>query len=149
GLLGLATDHLRALAQTLNAEDLTWLGAYLAELSQEPANQVVTALLADPALVQVLRDGPGQRLLVEAAATGAPLAFVTRPADGFGVLGDLRSVFSGQVSPRLLLAKYGAGSGVAGLVVVLLLVAMAASLVKRLWNFVVDPFRSRYPAPGR
>lgn len=149
GLLRLATDHLRALAQTLNAEDLTWLGAYLAELSQEQANQVVSALLADPALVQVLRDETVQRLLVEADDTGATLAFVTRPADGFGVLGDLRSVFSGQVSPRLLLAKYGAGSGVAELVVVLLLVAMAASLVKRLWNFVVDPFRSRYPAPGR
>lgn len=149
GLLRLANDPLRTLGQSLSADELTWLGSYLNELTQEQANQLVSALLADPALIATLRDETVQRLVIEADDVGATLAFMTQPAGWFGFAQDARAVLRGQVSPRLLLAKYGAGSGWAVLALLVLLVAVAASLVKRLWNFVVDPFRTRHPAPGR
>lgn len=149
GLLRLANDHVRTLAQTLSADDLMWLGSYLNELTQEQANQLVSALLADPTLINALRDETVQRLVIEADDVGATLAFMTQPAGWVSLFGDMRAVFGGQVSPQLLPAKYGVGSGLAGLALLVLLIAVAASLVKRLWNFVVDPFRARHPAPGR
>jgi hypothetical protein len=126
-LLTLATDHLTALAAVLPAADLSWLGGYLATLSQAQANQVVALLLADSTLLTTLQTPRVQALIADGQDAGAVARFVAAPLTPLGIGQDLLRLASGQVGIPLFAAKYGWWVvGLLGLV----LLALAWSLLR-------------------
>jgi hypothetical protein len=120
-LLALSTEHLRALARTLSADDLTWLAGYLATLNQDQANQLVVHLLEEPAQMAQLKD---ERVRAQVAAGGdiyTTLRFLAAPVTLLGFGEDLLRLAAGNVGFGLFRAKYGTVVTVAAIAVPLLL----------------------------
>jgi hypothetical protein len=128
-LLKLSHDALSDLTQTLSADDLAWLGGYLAALGQEQANQLVTLLLNDPTLMAQLKDETVQTQVASAHDVNAVLRFLAAPLTPMGFGQDLLMLASGRVELGLFYAKYGLWVTVLSILVPLLLViALARSL---------------------
>ncbi len=144
-LLGLASDHLQTLTLTLNADDLSWLGDYLTQLSQEQANQLVTLLLSDPALMAPLKDATVQAQVVRAQDVSATLRFLTAPITGVGFGEDWLRMASGQIGLGLFHAKYGLlVTTLAVALPLLLLLALITSLLRWLLGPIVGLLRARW-----
>jgi hypothetical protein len=135
-VLGLSTEHLRTLARTLSADDLAWLASYLASLSQDQANQLVSRLLAEPARMAQLKD---ERVRAQVAAGGdvnLVLSFLAAPVTLLGFGEDLLRMATGDVSLGLFRAKYGTVVTVAAVAMPLLLLL---GLVQTLLSWLLAP----------
>jgi hypothetical protein len=135
-LLALSRDHLASLAETLSADDLTWLGGYLAALGQEQANQLVTLLLADPAMMAQLKDERVQAQVAAAGDVNGVLRFLAAPVTMLGFGEDLLQLGARRVTLGLFYAKYGLW--VTALAVGLPLLIVAA-LVQSLLRWLFAP----------
>src|SRR5690606_39099989 len=128
-LLKLSREHLSQLAQRLSADDLAWLGGYLAALGQDQANQLVLLLLDDPALMAQLKDETVQAQVASARDVSGVLRFLAAPITLMSFGEDLLMLASGRVTLGLFHAKYGLW--VTALAVGLLLLIVAALDRKR------------------
>ena len=106
-LLKLSRESLSVLAQTLSADDLAWLGGYLAALNQDQANQLVVVLLDDPTLMAQLKDETVQAQVASAHDVNAVLSFLAAPVTLMGFGEDLLALATGRVAFGLFSAKYG------------------------------------------
>lgn len=142
-LLGLATDHLRKVGQTLSADDLTWLAGYLTQLSQEQANQLVALILDDPSLMAPLKDAAVQAQVVQAQHVGETLRFLTAPLTLMGYGEDLLMLGSARIGLGLFHAKYGLLVTLLSVGLPLLLaLALISSLLRWLFGPVVGLLRA-------
>jgi hypothetical protein len=144
-LLNLSRDNLASLAQTLSADDLSWLGGYLAALSQEQANQLVTLLLADPTLMAQLKDERVQAQIAAARDVNAVLRFLAAPVTLMGFGEDLLLLGTGRVALGLFHAKYGLWVTVLAVGLPLLI---AAALVQSLIRWLLGPIIALLRALG-
>lgn len=135
-LLKLSRDHLALLAQTLSADDLAWLGGYLAALGQEQANQLVTLLLDDPALMAQLKDETVQAQVASARDVNAVLRFLAAPVTLIGFGEDLLLLATRRVELGLFHAKYGLWVTILAIGLPLLVVA---ALVQSLLRWLLGP----------
>lgn len=138
-LLTLSTPHIRTLAQTLSADDLTWLASYLATLPQDQANQLVAQLLDDPGLMARLKDSRVQAQIAAGEEIATTLRFLDAPVTlpRFGE--DWLRLATGDVSFALFRAKYGWAVTIAAIGVPLLLVL---ALLQSLVGWLLAPLRS-------
>ena len=124
-LLTVSSSNLATLATRLSADELLVLAGYLPRLGQDQKNQLVTRVMAEPALLQRLADPAVQERIVASADIDATLAFLASPQSLAGLYADLTEVFFGRVSIPLVAYKYGLwptiGIG-AGLLLLLLIV---------------------------
>jgi hypothetical protein len=144
-LLKLSRDNLSALAQSLSADDLTWLGGYLAALGQEQANQLIVLLLNDPTLMAQLKDETVQAQVASARDVGAVLHFLAAPITTMGFGEDLLALASGRVALGLFYAKYGLWVTVLAIGLPLLL---AAALLQSLVRWLLAPILALLRALG-
>jgi hypothetical protein len=144
-LLNLSRDNLASLAQTLSADDLSWLGGYLAALSQDQANQLVTLLLADPTLMAQLKDERVQAQIAAARDVNAVLRFLAAPVTLMGFGEDLLLLGTGRVALGLFHAKYGLWVTVLAVGLPLLI---AAALVQSLIRWLLGPLIALLRALG-
>jgi hypothetical protein len=120
---------LSVLAQSLSADDLAWLGGYMAALSQEQANQLVTLLLDDPTLMAQLKDESVQAQVAASRDVHAVLRFLAAPLTLMSYGEDLLMLASGRIAFGLFYAKYGLWVSILSLLLPLLLIlALARSL---------------------
>ncbi|MEZ4716378.1 MAG: hypothetical protein R2851_09870 [Caldilineaceae bacterium] len=136
GLLTVSSANLPRLAELLTVEQLAALGNLLAGLDTPRRQDVVTAVLNNPAAADVLDDDL-RAVLLTAPDIPAALAFISTPADPASYAADLLSVGRGDVPLRLFAAKYGwpvAGATVG--VPLLLLISLVYTLV----SVMVRPF---------
>jgi hypothetical protein len=142
-LLTLSLDSLSTLAQSLSADDLTWLGSYLVALGQDQANQLVSLLLSDPTVMAQLKDETVQEQVIAASDVDTVLRFLTAPVTLARFGEDLLLMGTGRVPLGLFQAKYGLG--VTLLVVsltLLLLAALLLSLARWLFGPIVVLLRA-------
>jgi hypothetical protein len=144
-LLKLSRDHLTALAQTLNADDLAWLGGYLAALGQDQANQLVALLLNDPTLMAKLKDETVQAQVASARDVNAVLRFLAAPVTLMGFGEDLLLLATGRVALGLFHAKYGLWVTILAVGLPLLI---AAALVQSLLRWLLAPILALLRALG-
>ncbi|MCC6454585.1 MAG: hypothetical protein IT328_06560 [Caldilineaceae bacterium] len=144
-LLTISRDNLASLAQTLSADDLAWLGGYLAALGQEQANQLVTLLLADPMLMAQLKDERVQAQIATARDVNAVLRFLAAPVTLLGFGEDLLLLGTGRVALGLFHAKYGLWVTVLAVGLPLLI---AAALVQSLLRWLLGPILALLRALG-
>jgi hypothetical protein len=144
-LLKLSQDHLAALAQRLSADDLAWLGGYLAALGQEQANQLVALLLDDPSRMAQLKDERVQAQVAAASDVNAVLRFFAAPLTLIGFGEDLLLLGTRRVTLGLFYAKYGLWVTVLAVGLPLLLVA---ALVQSLLRWLLGPIIALLRALG-
>jgi hypothetical protein len=144
-LLKLSRDNLSTLAQSLSADDLTWLGGYLAALGQEQANQLIVLLLNDPTLMAQLKDETVQAQVASAGDVGAVLRFLAAPITAMSFGEDLLAMASGRVALTLFYAKYGLWVTVMAIGLPLLLVA---ALLQSLVRWLLAPILALLRALG-
>lgn len=138
-LLNLSTPHVRRLAQTLTADDLTWLAGYLAALRQDQANQLVAQLLDDPALMARLKDEQVQRQIAAGEEIATTLRFLDAPVTLMGFAEDWLRLVTGDVTFGLFRAKYGLFVMVVALGVPLLVIL---ALLQTLLLWLIAPLRT-------
>jgi hypothetical protein len=136
GLMTVSSTNLSRLSELLSSEQLTVMGSLLASLDTPRRQDLVTAVLDNPAAAGVL-DEDLLPMLLTASDLPAALAFVSTPADPAGYFGDLLNVGRGEVSARLFAAKYG-WPVTGGTVVVPLLLVI--SLVYTVLSVMLRPF---------
>lgn len=142
-LLNLSRDNLASLAQTLSADDLAWLGGYLAALGQEQANQLVTLLLADPTMMAQLKDEQVQAQVAAARDVNAVLRFLAAPVTMMGVGEDLLQLGARRVTFGLFYAKYGLWvTALAVGLPLLIIAALLQSLLRWLFAPVIALLRA-------
>ena len=144
-LLKLSRESLADLTQTLSADDLAWLGGYLAALGQEQANQLVTLLLDDPTLMAQLKDETVQTQVASARDVKGVLRFLAGSITLMGFGEDLLALASGRVALGLFHAKYGLW--VTALAVGLPLL-LAAAVVQSLLRWLFAPIMALLRALG-
>lgn len=144
-LFKLSNSHLTTLAQRLTPDDLAWLGGYMAALSQEQANQLVTLLLADPSVMAQLKDERVQAQVASASDVNAVLRFLAAPVTLMGYAEDLLMVASQRVAFGLFYAKYGLWVTVLSAGLPLLLIA---ALLQSLWRWLFAPIAALLRALG-
>ena len=136
GLLTVSSANLPRLAELLTTEQLAALGSLLAGLDTPRRQELVTAVLNNPAAADALDDNL-RAVLLTSPDIPAALAFISTPADPASYAADLLSVGRGDVPLRLFAAKYGwplAGATVG--VPLLLLISLVYTLV----SVMVRPF---------
>lgn len=135
-LLKLSREHLVALAQTLSADDLAWLGSYLATLNQEQANQLVARVLDEPTTMAQLKNERVQAQIAAASDVNAVLRFLAAPDDTMAYAEDLLKVAGGGVSLGLFQAKYGFSGVLWAALLGILLLLVAAALLRSIWKWL-------------
>ena len=129
-LLTLSTPHLVALARQLSAAQLTTLAVTLAALTQTQANDLVAAVLDDPASLALLDDPAVRGQLADGDNVAAVLRFLAAPVSPSGLVEDGLRLATGEVGFGLFRAKYGwwVTAGVVG-VPLLLLIGLLQTLL--------------------
>jgi hypothetical protein len=142
-LLTLSRDNLTSLAQTLSADDLAWLGGYLAALGQDQANQLVTLLLADPTMMGQLKDERVQAQVAAAHDVNTVLRFLAAPVTLIGFGEDLLQLGARRVTLGLFYAKYGLWvTALAVGLPLLIIAALLQSLLRWLFGPIVALLRA-------
>ncbi len=109
-LFELNDDDLKRIAQRLTETELTTLSSYLTGLQKGPREEVLRAIAADPARMQVLAPDRVRVAVVASADQTAAVAMMLRSGglDAGAILADLQLVTDGRVSPVLLWEKHPA-----------------------------------------
>jgi hypothetical protein len=144
-LLNLSRGHLTSLAQSLSADDLAWLGGYLAALDQDQANQLVSLLLEDSTMMAQLKNERVQAQVASADDVNRVLRFLAAPVTLMGYAEDLLMLASGRVALGLFHAKYGLWVTVLSVGLPLLIVA---ALVQSLVRWLLAPILALLRALG-
>jgi hypothetical protein len=126
-LFELNDDDLKRLAHSLTEAELATLSRYLTGLQREPREEVLRAIAANPARMQVLAPDRVRVAVVASADQTAAVGMMLRPGGGFNadaILQDVQLVTDGRVSPVLLWEKHPAlivAAAIAALVLLLML----------------------------
>jgi hypothetical protein len=145
-LLALSTASLAQLARQLSPGQLTWLSSYVARMSQEQVNQLVTRVLDRPELMARLADDGVQSFVVQSGDVDRTLAFLDAPTDAATLADHLLKLAAGAVPLRLFAFRYG-WPLTAGAVGLPLLLALA--LIYALAAAVLRPFVAVFRWLGR
>lgn len=144
-LLKLSSQNLAELAQSLSADDLAWLGGYVAALDQEQANQLVALVLDDPTMMAQLKDTRVQAQVASARDVNAVLRFLAAPVTLIGFGEDLLMLATGRISLGLFNAKYGSWVTILAVGVPLLIIA---ALIQSILRWLLAPVLALLRALG-
>lgn len=135
-LLRLPGAQVRRLIATLDTPDLDWLARYLRDMDPREGYALVDRILADPTLMQELRDEQIRQLVVNSSDPDEILAFLQSDAqqsplqEATEVAEDARKVLQGNIPWLLFWRKYGPWPLVGLALALLLLVALVVRLVR-------------------
>ena len=124
-LFGLDAADLKALAKSLSETELATLASYLDGLQPGPREQVLRAVAANPAKMQVLASTRVRDAIVASADQQAAVNMMLKPAAAFApreFANDAGLAWQGRINPWLLLDKHPAGVGLSGFLMLLVLV---------------------------
>lgn len=123
-LFALQPSDLKSLARSLTETELTTLASYLGGLQPGPREQVLRAVAANPAKMQVLASNRVRDAIIASASQQAAVDMMLKASPVFApreFVHDAGLAWQGQVSPWLLWDKHPAGTALAGLLAILIL----------------------------
>ncbi len=135
-LLGLSTEHLKPLVDGYTVDDLTWLAGYVAEMDQEPKNQLIGRLLDDPTVLQELKSERVKELVVKSPNVERTLEVLApsekRQASPVQALvEDSSGLLNGEIPLAIFWRRYGTWRNLGLLAAGLLALALLAMLFWR------------------
>lgn len=131
-LLELADPDLKRLSRALGETELESLAGYMTALDKGAGKRLLEAVAASPGIMQAVAPPSVREAIIASRDQSAALAIMLRSDELFDVgafLGDAEKVRGGQVSPRVLVARYPialAGTVLLALGVILLLLRAIA-----------------------
>jgi hypothetical protein len=108
-LFELDDADLKKLARNLAEDELSSLSRYLTGLKQEPREQVLRAVAANPAAIHTLTSDRVRHAVLASADQSAAVGMMLRSTGSFDITAigeDLRLVVDGRVSPILMWEKH-------------------------------------------
>jgi hypothetical protein len=155
-LLGVSSTNLSEVAARLSAPELGRLARYVDAMPPNQANQLILQVQQNPELMGRLQNEGLTTLLARTANLTGALAFLATPPAVTHFPGDVWTVLTAQVDPRLFVHKYGwlvtlAFTGSATLILAALAYSFTLWLmapVLALVRVVRAPFRKRSGETG-
>ena len=133
----LSRANLLQLSRHYSSEELAWLADALAPLRQDERDALITELVNQPQRITTLQRDGVLNAIRAGDDLGATLAFLDGPADLFSAANDLLLLVRGDISLRLMAAKYGL---LPASMLVLLPVLVIAGVAYTLLAIILRPF---------
>ncbi len=135
-LLGLSTENLKPLVDSYSVDDLSWLANYVAEMEQEPKNELIARLLDDPAVIQELKSERVKELVVKSPNVERTLEVLApsekRQASPVQALvEDSADLLNGEIPLAIFWRRYGTTRNLGLLAAALLALALLILLFRR------------------
>ncbi len=138
-LLALSSESLHLLTAALTPEQLGWLAETLAPLSQSERNTLVSRLVSDPALIEVLQNSNLLDELPPGANLDQAVAFLSGRTDALGMINDAAAVVTGPATVGMYQGKYGWGTSVLVGLATLLIMLIALRLLWAAGAWILAP----------